>query len=133
MEAIFNLECYKLAIAERGHYKAGCNLLWLNLTFSPLPHVPIRKSSVRQLKDHYFSAPQLYPRDVLVAISGPDQNPLGSLGSLTSVSPEELPATLLERIVDAIQLGAPHEELEAWRSVLLTATFHFEVLPSDNS
>ena len=35
VEAIFNLECYKLAIAERGHYKAGCNLLWLNLTFSP--------------------------------------------------------------------------------------------------
>ena len=62
VDARFNLECYKLAIAECGHYKAGCNLLWLNLTFSPLPHVPIRKSAVLQLKDHYFPTPQLFPK-----------------------------------------------------------------------
>ena len=73
----------------------------------------------------------MYPRNVLVAIRGPDQHPLGSLGSLNSVSPEELPAAFLARVVDAIQLGASHEELEAWRSVLLTVTFHFEVLPSE--
>ena len=52
VQSVFDIAEYKTAMAERGNYKAACNSFDVDPVFTPLPGVPVRKSSVPLLKDY---------------------------------------------------------------------------------
>ena len=130
IQAVYDENQFSVAISEVGHYKAGCNLFWIDFMFLANPRVPIRASAVRTLKQHYFSKPCLFPTELVVAVSSLDV-PSTKFGSLKCISPEELRIALIERIAERIKAGADDAELEGWLSTVLTVTFHFKAIEND--
>ena len=64
---------------------------------------------------------------------GVTDDPMELRGKLKRVSPEELPHALLLRIGDQIEEGVSEDRLREWRHTLLSASFHFKHLESDDS
>ena len=62
-----------------------------------------------------------------------EQDPRELKGTLHAISPEEIRAALLERINERIDAGADTDELLEWRSVLLTVSYHYKVLSSEDA
>ena len=104
VQAVFNLQEFRIAMGERGEYKAAMNLCNVNPFWSPMPNVPLRESSRCMLKDHYFQQPALYPGVLHIVISDTKTDP--RMEDLRSISPEELRAALWRRIAERVEAGA---------------------------
>ncbi len=123
----------KLALTETKHYKAAGNLFWANLQWSPQPHVPIRRSSIQQLKTHYFREPRNMPHEVVVAISKSEIDKLSQMKTtMKRISPEEIVYAMLAAAADAVRTGADNDTLTAWRTALLTTSFHWMVIDNED-
>ena len=129
--ATFNIDEYKTAMVERGHYKAACNIFNLDFHWTATPKVPIRRSAIQQIKAHYFQAPGIYPEDVVVGI-GAGQDPTSLHGRLRSISPEEIRFALIDAMAGAVTRNEPLETLQEWRTTCLTCCFHFKLIESDD-
>ena len=125
--AVFNPEEYRVAMEERGHYKAAFNLFGVDMLWSPVPNVPIRKSAVDMLMNTYFKEPTIFPSEVVVIMTDVSKDPETMLGALRAVSPEEIRAACLKRIAQRIRESADIDELEAWKTLVLSVTFHFKM------
>ncbi len=104
--------------------------MWLDIMFSPMPNVPLRKSSVPMLKARYFVRPTTFPGDIHVALESPEEDPMSAKGRLKAISPEEVRVTPCERIAERIEIGAPTDELELWMLLMRKVSFRFEVIPT---
>ena len=73
-----------------------------------------------------------FPTPIVVAV-GVSDDPMEQRGKLKRVSPEELPLALLLRIAGEIDEGIAEDRLREWKHTLLSASFHFKLLESDDS
>ncbi|CAE7273823.1 TNR [Symbiodinium sp. CCMP2592] len=86
VQIIFQLDEMKIALEQRGAYKAAGNLAWIDPLFAPIPGVPIRRSSVELLRSYYFDQdPQLFLRELVVFVTSTQADPRfnGSAGCVT--------------------------------------------------
>ena len=60
-EAPFCQKAFATAMAEKGHYKCGFNIMSINWLWSATPRVPIRLGAIRNLERHYFATPGVFP------------------------------------------------------------------------
>ena len=129
----FKQQNFSTAMNNTGLYEAACNLFWLDLRYSPCSKVPIRPKAVMEMRDQYFKEPtRHYPWTVQIALDDIPDDFSKPFGSLKRVSPQEMEDALFLRIEEAIDAGADEKEMEIWRACLTSATFHFEVMPSED-
>ena len=127
-EACYDFGAYKTAICEKGRYKAAFNVMTIDFMFSPSSKVKIRRSGVALLKKQYFMTADYYPGEEMIAVADGETDINTLRGKLRSVSPPEKRDALLERICEAIDANESDEELQKWRTVCLSTTFHFQLL-----
>lgn len=60
-EAPFDQSQFEVSIREKGHYKCGFNLMMIDWLWSPTPRVPVRMGAIRQLREHFFQHPGIFP------------------------------------------------------------------------
>jgi hypothetical protein len=129
-QAVYDEKQFVVAMAETGRYKCAGNLLWLDYFWTATPKVPLRASSISSLKNHYFATPVPYPGELMIAIQATEK-PSTMFGRLQGLSPEEMRFALIERIAERITANAGMEELQDWRTTLLTVSLHFRDLTAD--
>ncbi len=129
---IFDEAKYRTAMKETGNYKCSNNLFAIHMGRLSNPGVPYRKSAVQVLKTHRFSRPTPFPMTLIIAV-GTASEPWKEIGYQHNLAPEEMIAALVESIADRIKAGADATELSAWRTVLLTVSFHYKLLESDDA
>jgi hypothetical protein len=128
--AVFDPEEY--GIIGTG-YTACCNLFWLNMFHSVVPGVPVNSGQVDNLKNHFFKHPTAggYPMIVRVAVCF-GQDIVATKGALVSLSPLEMVHAFILRIAEEITSGADTDRLKTWRQMMLTVTFAFETIDSND-
>lgn len=60
-EAPFCQKAFATAMAEKGHYKCGFNIMTISWLWSATPRVPIRLGAIRSLESHFFATPGVFP------------------------------------------------------------------------
>ena len=132
VQSIFDLREMTIALEQRGAYKAAGNLGWVDPLFAPIAGVPIRRSSVEMLKNYYFQEdePGLFPRELVLFVTDPKKDPRDPF-AMKCVSPDELRAAAWARIRERIDEKAPDEELQKWKNMLLTVSFHIKLIDGD--
>ena len=97
--------------------------------------MPIRRSSILELKAHYFSEPALFPGNLVVAVGKSEAEQLDKMkaSSMKRISPEEVVYAMLEAIADSVRSKEDDDTLMAWRRVILSVSYHWLVLDSEDS
>lgn len=72
------------------------------------------------------------PGEIVIAMDSAEEKPLEQRGQLRVVSPEEPRAALLNRIAARIQAGAGDDELNLWKTMVLSVTAHFKIATSND-
>ncbi|CAJ1394109.1 unnamed protein product, partial [Effrenium voratum] len=134
VQAVFEAEAAKIALARTGVYRAACNLFWLDLTSNSTPRVPLSYARVREWAQTVFGkGPRHFKDLILVAAPAADSDLLALRGSWKQVTPEELTHSTVFALADRITAGAGEEELRSWRSCLLSTPMMFSVLGNEDA
>ena len=123
---------YKLAIAERGVYRAAGNLFWLDLLWSTQPGVPIRRCAIQELREHYFTQPGVYNFPVIVGVFK-GVSPMDLRGRMHRVSPEEPVMAIILQLASELESGVDEARVRAWRTMVLSVSFTWKLLESDDA
>ena len=118
-------------------YKCGANSLWQDMLWLANHRVPINMAQIETIQKFQLvphKPPPTMPFITTVALDGADMKVLQHKGALARLSPPEPQHALVLTLEYAINVAkVPDDVLMAWRKVLLTATFHFEVVqPGDD-
>jgi hypothetical protein len=95
------------------------------------PGVPVKMQRVMELAEHLYSQPGVFSGMVHIGVPR-DFNVLEHKGALCRVSPEELVHALVFAVASAISAKADDSTLQAYRRMMLSVTFRFEVLETED-
>ncbi len=107
-------------------------MFWHNFNHVASPGVPINPSSVRSLASTIFEKPCRYPSVLEIAV--PSATNEVEKGNMLPVSPEEEVHAFVMAIARDIDNKEPTADLdlEIWHASLLSVTFKFCILPSED-
>ncbi len=102
-------------------------------SYPPPPHgIPVRMNAVKQLANSLCSKPR--PIDcVTIALPAADYKPEKHRGGLRRVSPEEITAAYIIAIKRDIDNNESDQALTQWRTHMLSTSFRFVLLPTQQS
>ena len=123
----FKQEDFQEAMKNTGQYEAACNFWWQS--FKPTqPGIPINQRAVTNLTQHWFAtAPPKFPAVVTIAA----HNAMiveRHKGDLVRASAQEIVHAFVFCCHDAINQGMSDDELALWKRAMLTVTFDFELI-----
>lgn len=123
----FKQEDFDEAMQNTGQYEASCNFWWQS--FKPAqPGIPINQRAVANLTEHWFAtAPPKFPAVVTIAAHR-DMIVDRHKGDLLRASAQEIVHAFIFGCRDAIVRGMSDEELHIWKRAMLTVTFDFELI-----
>lgn len=122
VQAPFNQVQFERALSTQGRYIAGCNLFWLNMLFTPTPHVPVRRQAVDSLVEHFFKEPA--PIDGVTVSVFDAIKVAGHKGALEACSPEELRHAALFAMARDVKAERA-EAIATWRRLALSTSVTF--------
>jgi hypothetical protein len=118
-------------MASQNIYVAGCNIWWMDIQGTVTPGVPLKLQRVLELAEHLYSTPGVFSGMVHIGVPK-DFNVLEHKGALCRVSPEEMVHALMFAVANAISSKADDSTLQAYRRLMLSVTFRFEVLETED-
>ena len=109
-------------------YKAGGNVMWLDVSSQPLPGVPINRRRIQTIIDLKLQTPSSARADQKEITVGTLRADGASLerGSMRVISPDESVHALLIRVGERLDESCSEEEAKEWRAVLLSWPMVFE-------
>ena len=127
-QAVFRMDSFTKALTSRGFYVAAGNATWVDLHYHPEPTHYTVPDQLRALGAFMFPHAKSLDRPVHVWVTRADADPRGSW-AMKRISPNEELDCLLDRVYQDIQDGAGDVVLDKWRTILLSVTFKFELIP----
>lgn len=129
-KAHLDAAAYETSI-KQGYAEAASNFFDADWRFSASPGVPINRRAVQKLSDRDFAQPCPFPEPILVAAPNHDWDPTKTRGSWKRATAEELIHAYILAVARDVQQKQKPGYLEEWRFHLLTCSFRFEVLETD--
>ena len=127
-QAVFRMDSFTKALTSRGFYVAAGNAAWVDLHYHPEPTHYTVPDQLRALGTSMFPHAKPLDRPVHVWVTRADADPRGSW-AMKRISPNEELDCLLDRVYQDIHDGAGDVVLDKWRTILLSVTFKFELIP----
>ena len=110
-------------VMAKGRFVAVGNVFWINMLYTPLPHVPIRTAMVEEVQNFTFKEPA-HIKDVAVSILPDDPTSAARSAAFEPFTPEEVRHAFIFAIARDINAGRT-EEVDSWRTKALTTTIIF--------
>ena len=117
---------YKHAMNGAGHYVCGGNFWWQDPLYTPCPGVPMNVTRVEKMSANMFQEPAPYPVMMTIGM-GTDTLPDEHFGALKRCTPEEFGHAFVLAVFRDIKAGVDESVLHAWRRVMLTVPYRFEL------
>ena len=120
-----------LSKGEGAFYLCGGNFLWADQIWLANHRVPINSGQVQDIQKNFLPAlspPKAFSFTVTVAVETADEAGSETRG-FQRLSPPEPTHALLFSVAEAVKKGADAGVLKAWKHLLLTTSFRFEVVP----
>ena len=117
---------YKHAMNGAAHYVCGGNFWWQDPLYTPCPGVPMNASRVEKMSAHLFLDPGPFPVIMTIGMAShavPDKH----FGALKRCTPEEFGHAFILAVCRDIKEGVDELVLQAWRRVMLTIPYRFEL------
>ena len=131
-KATFSQKACKTALESTGRYEAGMNIFALKWEYSSVKGTPINQNAIADLQKQFFREPvNKFPGDIVVAVDSPNSDIRVAHGSMLRVSPAELEHAFFLRVAEDIEAGTDDEALAPWKTAMLTCSFHFEVIETE--
>ena len=129
---VFNAGDCKMALQHAGRYEAGLNMFTVRWEYSAVKGTPINAKSVADLQKQFFHKPvNKFPADIVIAVDNGASDVMVAPGSLLRVSPPELEHAFFLSVAADIEAGKDEETLGYWKVAMLTCSFCFEVLETE--
>ena len=129
-QAAFDKKSAALALSQGGQkYAAAGNFFWMDVIWLANHRIPINSGQIREIQRFSLPAlqpPSYFPFEVTVAVEDAAEEQLRP--QYQRLSPAEPIHALLFSIQAAVKSKADQSVLQAWRRVLLTVPFSFEVV-----
>ena len=124
------IQKFKIAMKNNGRFLGAHNFFAHNILNSVVTGVPVRQQAVDEYCRVTFKEPRHETRPITIAVPSVDWDPFTCLGSWQRLSPEEMPAALLQAVALDIQAGMPEDRLEKWNHILRSTVYEFVLCPS---
>ena len=124
------LQKFKVAMKTHGRHVGAHNFFAHNIIASAVTGVPVRQQAIDEYCRVNFKEPRHEIRPITIAVPSLDWDPFQRLGSWLRLSPEELPAALLQAVALDIEAGMPEARLEKWNHILRSTMYEFVLAPS---
>lgn len=127
--ASYDKSTFRSATKSHGVHVASINLFWVAMFYTPIPGVPILRSSISKCVTKYVPGdqpPTTCPFMVTIGVHHGDKSPCLQKGFLKRLSPGEVVYALVFKIADACKGGIWDEATKtAWRRLILTVPAEF--------
>ncbi|MFM7983036.1 MAG: hypothetical protein ACKPKO_27305, partial [Candidatus Fonsibacter sp.] len=126
---LFKQQEMEIAFQMQGRYGVGGSAFWLNMLYTPNPHVPIHPQAADALVYHHYKAPSPLDGITVSMMQGHILKVVDYKGALEACSPEAFRHAYLFAIARDIE-AEEWEAVDKWVQPTLSTTFTF-VLHAD--
>jgi hypothetical protein len=124
-------ELYELSI-KGGLAEAASNFFDACWKYTTSPGVPVNRKAVKNLSDRDFAVPCPFPEPIVIGAPSCDWDPTKTRGSWQRATAEELVHAYILAVARDVQLPKKKAGvLEEWRFHLLTCSFRFEIVATE--